>query len=159
MIWNTWEANPRRYPYFIPDGFGESIFLRVVRCCFFCFVPEFATVSRAIKWGSWIMVVSVLNISTLIHGNPGGWQYSYRYAMVLLPWIFMIMLQDGPPRWAWTEKALFGVSRGNQCLGNVSLSVDAIRAAVAVSQCVLRFFRRFANSRRLAKFFSRFLEL
>jgi hypothetical protein len=44
------------------------------------------------------------------HGNPGGWQYSYRYAMVLLPWMFMILLRNGPSRMTKIELLLYMAS-------------------------------------------------
>ena len=110
MIWNTWKRVPN-FPYLTPDGFGESIFLS---CPMLLLLFRPGTRSkelrdRGLKWASWI-AVGLLTFLLWIHGNPGGWQYSYRYAMVLLPWMFMIMLEDGPPKWAWTENVLFGIS-------------------------------------------------
>jgi hypothetical protein len=33
-----------------------------------------------------------------MHGNSGGWQFGYRYAMVCLPWLFVIMLESSPKK-------------------------------------------------------------
>ena len=44
------------------------------------------------------------------HGNPGGWQFSYRYAMILLPWMFLLLTGNGPPKITVTEISLFAVS-------------------------------------------------
>jgi uncharacterized membrane protein len=33
-----------------------------------------------------------------MHGNSGGWQFGYRYAMVLLPWIFILLLESAKKR-------------------------------------------------------------
>ena len=45
-----------------------------------------------------------------MHGNPGGWQFSYRYAMVLLPWMFLLLLGNGPAKISVIELSLFVVS-------------------------------------------------
>jgi len=45
-----------------------------------------------------------------LHGNPGGWQFSYRYAMILLPWMFLILAENGPRRATPAETALAAVS-------------------------------------------------
>lgn len=107
MIWNTWRRIPS-YPYLIPDGFGESIFLSCP-LLFLLFRPGVRGRDRWVKWSSWV-AIAVLTFLLWIHGNTGGWQYSYRYAMVLLPWMFMIMLELGEPKWPWIEKALFILS-------------------------------------------------
>ena len=44
------------------------------------------------------------------HGNPGGWQFSYRYAMILLPWMFLLLVSNGPRKLLATELGLFLVS-------------------------------------------------
>ncbi len=61
---------------------------------------------RAISWIAIGMVTFVL----WCHGNPGGWQFSYRYAMILLPWMFLLLTGNGPPRITVTETSLFVVS-------------------------------------------------
>jgi hypothetical protein len=40
---------------------------------------------------SWLAIV-VLTLALWLHANPGGWQFSYRYGMILLPWMFLILL-------------------------------------------------------------------
>jgi hypothetical protein len=44
------------------------------------------------------------------HGNPGGWQFSYRYAVVLIPWMFLLLVENGPVKISPIECALFSVS-------------------------------------------------
>jgi hypothetical protein len=44
------------------------------------------------------------------HGNPGGWQFSYRYAMILLPWMFLLLTGNGAPKVTVPEISLFAVS-------------------------------------------------
>jgi len=52
----------------------------------------------------------LLTFALWAHGNPGGWQFSYRYAMVLLPWMFLLLLGNGPPKISAIEASLFVVS-------------------------------------------------
>src|SRR6266446_10629648 len=58
---------------------------------------------------SWIAIV-LLTFILWCHGNPGGWQFSYRYAMILLPWMFLLLTGNGPPKPTVTEISLFAVS-------------------------------------------------
>jgi hypothetical protein len=58
---------------------------------------------------SWI-VIGILTLVLWAHGNPGGWQFSYRYAMILLPWMFLLLTGNGPPKMTVTEISLFAVS-------------------------------------------------
>jgi hypothetical protein len=41
---------------------------------------------------------------------PGGWQFSYRYMMILLPWIFVLLLETTSARVTLVETGLCGVS-------------------------------------------------
>ena len=36
--------------------------------------------------------------AAICHGNPGGWQFSYRYATILLPWMFLLLAGNGPAK-------------------------------------------------------------
>jgi hypothetical protein len=58
---------------------------------------------------SWI-AIGILTFVLWSHGNPGGWQFSYRYAMILLPWMFLLITGNGPPKITGTEISLFAVS-------------------------------------------------
>jgi hypothetical protein len=58
---------------------------------------------------SWI-AIAVLTFILWCHGNPGGWQFSYRYAMILLPWMFLLLTGNGLPAITVTEILLFAVS-------------------------------------------------
>jgi hypothetical protein len=44
------------------------------------------------------------------HGNPGGWQFSYRYAIILLPWMFLLLVGNGPAKRSAIEVSLFIIS-------------------------------------------------
>ena len=61
---------------------------------------------RVICW----IAIALLTFILWCHGNPGGWQFSYRYAMILLPWMFLLLTGNGPPTITVTEISLFAVS-------------------------------------------------
>lgn len=61
------------------------------------------------KAAAWI-AIGLLTFALWAHGNPGGWQFSYRYAMVLLPWMFLLLLGNGPAKLSVIELSLFVVS-------------------------------------------------
>ncbi len=69
------------FPYIRPNGFGCSIILASPFLC--------------LLW---------------LHGNPGSWQFSYRYAMILIPWIFLLLTGNGPANISVPEISLFTVS-------------------------------------------------
>ena len=47
---------------------------------------------------------------TLVPRQSRGWQFSYRYAMILLPWMFLLLVSNGPRKLSATELGLFLVS-------------------------------------------------
>jgi hypothetical protein len=51
-----------------------------------------------------------LTLVLWLHGNPGGWQVSYRYAIELLPWMFLILLESRPKKVSPIEVALLLIS-------------------------------------------------
>jgi hypothetical protein len=61
------------------------------------------------KAAAWI-AIGLLTFALWAHGNPGGWQFSYRYAMVLLPWMFLLLLGNGPAKISMIELSLFVAS-------------------------------------------------
>ena len=61
---------------------------------------------RVICW----IAIGIVTFVLWCHGNPGGWQFSYRYAMILLPWMFLLLTGNGPPKVTVTEISLFAVS-------------------------------------------------
>ena len=68
------------------------------------------------KVASWI-AIGILTLVLWCHGNPGGWQFAYRYAMILLPWMFLLLTSNGPPKIVITEIALFTVSVAINAMG------------------------------------------
>jgi len=91
------------FPYIIPNGFGCSIFLASP---FLCLLFRRGGQYRIVAW----IAISVLALVLWLHGNPGSWQFSYRYAMILLPWMFLLLTGNGRPRISLPEIFLFAVS-------------------------------------------------
>ena len=94
------------YPYLVPTGFGGSILLSspFLLCIFHAPGEE-----RKLRRVAWISI-GLLTAVLWLHGNPGGWQFSYRYAMILLPWIFLILLERRIHRFTFLERSAFAVS-------------------------------------------------
>ncbi|MEO6871345.1 MAG: hypothetical protein ABI233_03890 [Chthoniobacterales bacterium] len=92
------------FPYLRPHPFGCSIFLSSP--FLFLLFREGGGNLKRLCW----YTIGVLTLVLWCHGNPGGWQYSYRYAMILLPWMFLLIAQNGPRKLAATEVSLFLVS-------------------------------------------------
>jgi hypothetical protein len=91
------------FPFLSFPPFGCSVFLSS---------PFLFLLFRAggkYKTISWI-AIGILTLVLWCHGNPGGWQFSYRYAMILIPWMFLLLTGNGPPKIIVTELALFAVS-------------------------------------------------
>ncbi|HXA09011.1 MAG TPA: hypothetical protein VNW28_03455 [Chthoniobacterales bacterium] len=91
------------FPYLRPYPFGCSIFLSSP---FLCLLFREGGDLKALAWS----VIGLLTLVLWCHGNPGGWQFSYRYAMILLPWMFLLLLRNGPRKLSATELGLFLVS-------------------------------------------------
>lgn len=64
---------------------------------------------KLIKRMGWTAIF-VLTFLLWIHGNAGGWQFGYRYAMILLPWIYLILLENSPRKITPIEWAAYGFS-------------------------------------------------
>jgi hypothetical protein len=90
-------------PSIQPDGFGCSIFL-ASPLLFLLFRP--AGKHQGVAW----IAIATLTLVLWCHGNPGGWQFGYRYAIVLLPWFFLLLLEGGGPKLSIYEATLFGAS-------------------------------------------------
>lgn len=86
-LWN-WRST---FPYLVPDGFSSSVLLSSP---FLLLIFRVGAHDGALKLACWVSIV-ILTFLLWIHGNSGGWQFGYRYAMILLPWIFVILLENG----------------------------------------------------------------
>jgi hypothetical protein len=80
------------FPYLVPDGYSSSI---LISSPFLLFLARFGARDRGLKYASWFAVI-ILTLLLWTHGNSGGWQFGYRYAMVCLPWIFVLLLESAP---------------------------------------------------------------
>ena len=91
------------FPYIRPNGFGCSIFLASP---FLCLLFRQGGRYKVPAW----LVIALLTLVLWCHGNPGSWQFSYRYAMILVPWIFLLLTGNGPAKITVSEVSLFAVS-------------------------------------------------
>ncbi len=91
------------FPYLRPNGFGCSIFLASP---FLCLLFRQGGQYKGVAW----VTIAVLTLVLWLHGNPGSWQFSYRYAMILLPWMFLLLTGNGPANISVPEISLFAVS-------------------------------------------------
>ena len=91
------------FPYIQPNGFGCSIFLASP---FLCLLFRRGGRYKVVAW----VAISVLTLVLWFHGNPGSWQFSYRYAMILLPWMFLLLTGNGPANISMPEISLFAIS-------------------------------------------------
>ncbi|HVE59127.1 MAG TPA: hypothetical protein VNB22_20050 [Pyrinomonadaceae bacterium] len=87
------------FPYFVPSGFGGAIWWSSP---FLIFLFRFGARDRILKYTAWAAIF-IVTFLLWIHGNPGGWQFGYRYAMILLPWMFIILLENSPKKIRWYE--------------------------------------------------------
>ena len=91
------------FPYISFFPFGCSIFLASP---FLLLIFREGGIQKTATW----IAIGLLTFALWTHGNPGGWEFSYRYAMVLLPWMFLLLLGNGPPKISAIEVSLFVVS-------------------------------------------------
>jgi hypothetical protein len=105
MLFKLWESKPE-FPYLVPDGFSSSI---LFSSPFLFLLLRNGWRDKTLKYVSWL-AIGILTILLWIHGNSGGWQFGYRYAMILLPWIFVILLEIGPKKITKTEWTLYVIS-------------------------------------------------
>jgi hypothetical protein len=99
------------------EGFGDRSTFPYIRiypfgCSIFLSSPFLVLLFREggrYKRVCWI-AIALLTFVLWCHGNPGGWQFSYRYATILLPWMFLLLSGNGPAKMSVIEISLFVVS-------------------------------------------------
>jgi hypothetical protein len=91
------------FPFVHPYAFGCSIFLASP---FLFLLFREGGPHKIVAWTA----IALLTLVLWTHGNPGGWQFSYRYGMVLLPWMFLILIGNGPVKVSMIELSLLVVS-------------------------------------------------
>jgi hypothetical protein len=107
--WNAYKmlfegfGNISQFPYIRPYGFGCSIFLASP---FLFLLFREGGKDKFVSWAA----ISLLTFALWCHGSPGGWQFSYRYAIILLPWMFLLLLRNGPAKISAIEGSLFTAS-------------------------------------------------
>jgi hypothetical protein len=94
------------FPYVVPDGFSSSI---LISSPFLFLLARSGARDRVLKYTAWL-AISLLTLLLWSHGNSGGWQFGYRYAIVLLPWAFVILLENSPKKITVIEWAVYGFS-------------------------------------------------
>jgi hypothetical protein len=104
MVFQGFRDDPN-FPFLTFDPFGCSILLSSP---FLFLLFRSGGKYRVICW----LAIGILTFILWCHGNPGGWQFSYRYAMILLPWMFLLLTGNGPPTISVAEISLFAVSVG-----------------------------------------------
>lgn len=102
MLFEGFDDQPN-FPYIRFYAFGCSIFL--ASPFLFLLFREGGPFRRP-AWTA----IALLTFALWCHGNPGGWQFSYRYGMVLIPWMFLIIAGNGPSRNSAIELGLLVVS-------------------------------------------------
>jgi hypothetical protein len=102
MLFEGFQDDPN-FPFLSFPPFGCSILLSSP---FLFLLFRNGGKYRMICW----IAIGLLAFILWCHGNPGGWQFSYRYAMILLPWMFLLLTGNGPPTITVTEISLFAVS-------------------------------------------------
>lgn len=93
MLLKGWDMRDH-FPLPMPNGFSSSI---LISSPFLLFAFRSGWRDRVVKYAAWAAVITLCLILWM-HGNSGGWQFGYRYAIVCLPWLFVIMLESAPKR-------------------------------------------------------------
>ena len=93
MLLKMWETRPN-FPYLRPNGFSSSI---LFSSPFLFLLLRNGSRDKVLKYLSWLAII-ILTFLLWMHGNSGGWQFGYRYAMVFLPWVFVILLENSPKK-------------------------------------------------------------
>ena len=120
MVFQGFRDDPN-FPFMSFDPFGCSILLSSP---FLFLLFRYGGKYRGISW----IAIGLLTFILWCHGNPGGWQFSYRYGMILLPWMFLLITGNGPPKITVTEISLFAVSVAiNACATGLFLWTDKIQ--------------------------------
>jgi len=102
MLFEGFSDDPN-FPFLSFPPFGCSIFLASP---FLFLLFRYGGRYKVLSW----IAIALLTFILWCHGNPGGWQFSYRYAMILLPWMFLLLTANGPPTITVTETSLFAIS-------------------------------------------------
>ncbi|MCY7346095.1 MAG: hypothetical protein LH614_07715, partial [Pyrinomonadaceae bacterium] len=77
MLYTPWKR-VAGFPFLVPNGFGGSIWWSspFILCSLY-----FGARNKILKYTAWTAIF-ILTLLLWTHGNAGGWQFSYRYAMI-----------------------------------------------------------------------------
>lgn len=105
MLLLPW-ASQDSFPWIRPTGGGESIFL-VSPILLLCLRPRSRNARHSLFA---VLAIVALTAVLWLHGNAGGYQFSYRYGMILIPFFFWILLESSPPRPRLPDLVLLALS-------------------------------------------------
>ncbi len=105
MLLRLWEWRPT-FPLPMPNPFSSSI---LISSPFLLYAFRMGARDKILKYLCWAAVL-VICLVLWMHGNSGGWQFGYRYAVACLPFLFMIMLESSPKRITPLEWAAYGTA-------------------------------------------------
>lgn len=105
MLLKPWKILPH-FPYLVPHAFSSSI---LISSPFLLFAFRRGARDRVLKYSAWV-AIGVMTALLWTHGNSGGWQFGYRYWMVCLPWVFVILLENAPKKVTPVEWAAYTFS-------------------------------------------------
>jgi len=107
MLLRSWEWRPT-FPLPMPNPFSSSI---LISSPFLLFALRPGARDKVLKYLCWTAVL-IICVVLWMHGNSGGWQFGYRYAIAILPFLFVIMLESSPRKVTPLEWAAYSVSFG-----------------------------------------------
>ena len=102
MLFKLWEFRSG-FALPMPNPFSGSI---LISSPFLLFAFRFGARDKIVKYLAWVAVILICVILWM-HGNAGGWQFAYRYAIAILPFLFLIMLENAPRRISPLEWAAY----------------------------------------------------
>jgi hypothetical protein len=105
MLLQSWHT-VSSWPYLVPDGFGGSIILVSPFLLLLLRRPR----GNRLRYTGALCALALLTLALWVHGNTGGWQFSYRYGMVLLPWFLLLFVEWLPAKIRPAEVALWALS-------------------------------------------------
>jgi hypothetical protein len=107
MLLRLWEWRPT-FPLPMPNPFSSSI---LISSPFLLFALRPGSRDKVLKYACWLAIL-IICILLWMHGNSGGWQFGYRYAIAALPFLFVIMLESSPQKVSPLEWAAYSVAFG-----------------------------------------------
>lgn len=100
MFFQPWKFL-HEFPWVVPMNSGGSVFLYSPWLILVFLRGGLRTGIIIASWGAALLLLVVL----CLHGDPGGLQISSRYAMIMVPWMYLIVLEKHatskimPERW------------------------------------------------------------